>query len=107
MVIEAWINGQLQSRRIVDDSALQDLPGSSWRQNVEFRESKIRQAREEFAKDMNKIYLKGVQVQYILVFQSKIHLIDDNENDSITAHPGGGEGPDGRDAPGDQTNAGR
>ena len=73
MVIEAWINGDRLTTREIPEERLQDLPGAGWEQNVRFRETLIGLEIDKLRDDMKKIFHRVAQVQYYLVFPSKMN----------------------------------
>lgn len=79
MVIEALINGEVLTREEIPDEYLQDVPGASWQQNTEARKQMVDLCLETFKKKMEKVFNQGVPVEYCLVFTSKLHLQDDND----------------------------
>lgn len=81
MVIEAIINGEILTRYEIPDEYLQDIEGAGWQRNVEFREQIIGMYLEAFIKKMEKFFHPGFQVDYRLVFPSKMDML--NEKDLI------------------------
>jgi hypothetical protein len=79
MVIEALINGEVLTRDEIPDEYLEPIPGASWQQNAESRQQIVSLYLEAFKKKMEKVFNQALQVQYCLVFTSKLHLQDDND----------------------------
>lgn len=69
----------MQTLREIPADQLADLPAASWQANVDFRESKIRQALDQLEKDLRKIYHPGIQISYQLVFPSKLNNGEDSD----------------------------
>lgn len=74
MIIEALLNGEVLTREEVPDEYLQDIEGATWQQNAEARQQIVDQFLEAFKKKMEKVFNQSLQVQYCLVFKSKLHL---------------------------------
>jgi hypothetical protein len=73
MVIEALMNGNVFGSQEVLDHFLQDVDGYSPRENFEFRENLIRLHLNVLQQKMEKIFNPGIQVEYRLVFSSKVN----------------------------------
>lgn len=71
------------SRAEVPDEYL-ELDGASWERAVEFREEVIRLQLLKLKQKIESYFKTGVQADYRLVFQSKMHLIDEEEQSTIT-----------------------
>jgi hypothetical protein len=73
MVIEALINGEVLTREEVPSELLLDVEGATTRQNIEFREQIVNMYLEAFRKKMDRFFKQSLQVDYRLVFSSKLN----------------------------------
>jgi len=73
MVIEAVINGEVLTTCEIPDEYLQDIEGVEWQRNFEFREQIVAMHLDAFQKKLDKFFHSGIQVEYRLVFPSKMN----------------------------------
>jgi hypothetical protein len=87
VTIEATINGEVLTCCEIPEEYLQDIDGASWQDNVAFREQVIAMHLEGFRKKMEKFFHPGFQVDYVLVFPSKMNndeQIDDGSGEAAS-----------------------
>jgi len=79
MVIEAVINGEVLTRSTVPDEYLQDMEGVPWKENAAFREQVVSLYLQAFRQRMEKFFQPGFQIDYRLVFPSKMNMLHEKD----------------------------
>jgi len=102
MVIEALVRGEVMTRAEVPDEDL-ELEGATWERAAQYREEVIRLQLMKLQQKLQSFYKPEVQVEYRLVFRSKLHLIDNETESPDPSHRNGHLRTDGRYAADDQT----
>lgn len=87
MVIEALVRGEVMTTARVPDEDLQ-LDGAPWERAAEYREEVIRLHLLKLDDKLNSFLKPDVRVEYRLVFQSKLHLIDETGTDTTDSNGG-------------------
>lgn len=72
MVIEVLINGEVLTHEELPPGAMDDIPGATWQENVQARELIVRMHLEQVRQKLNRFFNREFQVEYRLVFPSKM-----------------------------------
>lgn len=79
MLIEALVRGEVMTTAHVPDEDLV-LEDADWLRAAQYREDVIRLSLMKLKLKLQAFFKPDVQVEYRLVFRSKLHLVDETES---------------------------